>query len=370
MSSTRRVFLHIGAPKTGTTYLQDRWLTNRESLQKAGVRYPIGVRSDMFLPALDLIQRPWGGLLERAGGEWEGLVKRTLRGDDDILISHEILAGASAEQVQRAMKDLSDMEVHVVYTARDLGRQIPAEWQEHVKHRGKTPYNRYLTKLRETRTTPSEMWFWRVQSLPDVLNRWGANLEPSRVHLVTVPQKGAPRDELWNRFCRAVGVDPAAGPEESERANQSMGAAETTLLRKLNRRLRGQLLDDDYRRLVRQTLAHQHLAQRENMQKITVPPRDYEWVEEMAERAREWAEGAGVDVIGDLDELKPVWPTAPEGVDAQEAWANPDKADPADVLEASLDALVVALLSASERPDPHESATAKAGRLVKRLGGS
>ncbi|TIC82723.1 hypothetical protein [Nocardioides sp. GY 10127] len=362
--STRRVFLHIGAPKTGTTYLQDRWLTNRESLQKAGVRYPIGLRSDMFLPALDLIQRPWGGMLERAGGEWDGLVRRTLRGDDDVLISHEILAGASAPQVARAMKDLADLEVHVIYTARDLARQIPAEWQEHVKHRGRTPYTKYLAKLEQTRLTPSEMWFWRVQSLPDVLTRWSANLEPSRIHLVTVPQKGAPRDELWNRFCRSMGVDPAAGPQESERANQSMGAAETTLVRKLNRRLKGELGDDDYRRLVRQTLAHQHLSQRSDMQKVTVAPEARGWADEMAERAIEWAEGAGVDVVGDLAELTPIWPTDED----ERPWQNPDKADAADVLDAALDALVVSLKTAAERQDPHESAAAKAGRLVKRLG--
>ena len=33
------------------------------------------------------------------------------------------------------MQDLSFAEVHVVCTARDLARQIPAVWQEDVKNR-------------------------------------------------------------------------------------------------------------------------------------------------------------------------------------------------------------------------------------------
>ena len=56
------------------------------------------------------------------------------------------------------------------------------------------------------------MWFWRVQSLPDVLSRWSKGLPPENVHLVTVPQAGAPRDLLWQRYCQAFGIDPAWAP--------------------------------------------------------------------------------------------------------------------------------------------------------------
>ena len=35
-----RVYLHIGAPKTGTTYLQEVLFTNRARLAEHGVLYP------------------------------------------------------------------------------------------------------------------------------------------------------------------------------------------------------------------------------------------------------------------------------------------------------------------------------------------
>ena len=40
--SKKRVYLHVGAPKTGTTYLQDRLALNATSLRRHGYRYPTG----------------------------------------------------------------------------------------------------------------------------------------------------------------------------------------------------------------------------------------------------------------------------------------------------------------------------------------
>ena len=40
MSSQRRVYLHIGAPKTGTTYVQDRLSRNSRMLAQHGVHFP------------------------------------------------------------------------------------------------------------------------------------------------------------------------------------------------------------------------------------------------------------------------------------------------------------------------------------------
>ena len=47
---SRRVYLHIGAPKTGTTYLQDRLTLNAKSLTDNGVHFPS--RSPLVSPSL------------------------------------------------------------------------------------------------------------------------------------------------------------------------------------------------------------------------------------------------------------------------------------------------------------------------------
>src|SRR5918997_1613145 len=97
---TRRVYLHVGAPKTGTTYLQDRLALNRSELGRHDVHYPLGLQSSHFKPALDLIDVPWGGQRESARGEWDRLADRVRKHDGTVIVSHEILAAAKRGQVR------------------------------------------------------------------------------------------------------------------------------------------------------------------------------------------------------------------------------------------------------------------------------
>src|SRR6476661_11253638 len=100
---TRGVYLHVGAPKTGTTYLQDRLALNKGELARHGVHYPLQLHASQFRPALDLLQMPWGGLQVDVDGEWDALAARVRRLDGTVIISHEILAAAKPGQVKRAM---------------------------------------------------------------------------------------------------------------------------------------------------------------------------------------------------------------------------------------------------------------------------
>src|SRR3954453_16009400 len=140
---TRKVILHVGTPKTGTTYLQDVLFKNKRLLGEHGILYAADRFDAHFLAALDLMRLPWGGLEREAVGAWERLAAE-VRGwhGDTAIISHEILAAASRSQVGRALESLGHrprtpggLEVHLVLSVRDLVRQIPAEWQENVKHR-------------------------------------------------------------------------------------------------------------------------------------------------------------------------------------------------------------------------------------------
>jgi hypothetical protein len=357
------VYLHVGAPKTGTTYLQDRLYANREALADHGIHYPIGTRPDLFAPALDLIDRWWGGQRDGVRGEWESLMGRVGRASGTVVVSHEILAGATREQVARAMADLAGAEVHVVYSARDIARQIPAEWQETVKHQNGKPFRHFLREVQGAERRDSRVWFWRAQGLPDVLSRWAAGLPPEQVHLVTVPQPGAPPDALWERYCQALRLDPALAPEAAGRTNQSVGIDESALLRQLNRRLKRAGLDAaSYRRIVREVVVHQTLAERPGMRRVTLPPRAHAWALEIAEEWIEWAAGSGIDVVGDLADLRPVFP---EG----EAWVDADRPKPRLMTDAALDALVAVIMDAAGRPEPEQSPVALIGRAARRLRG-
>ncbi|GAA1934023.1 hypothetical protein [Nocardioides marmoribigeumensis] len=357
------VHLHVGAPKTGTTYLQDRLALNRGSLEDHGVAYPIGLKADMFGAALDLIDLPWGGQREAVRGDWESLMGRVRRAPGRAIISHEILAGAKPKQVEKAMRDLAETEMHLVFSARDLARQIPAEWQETVKHRRVHTFRRFLGQVMESPRRNPRMWFWRAQSLPDVLTRWSSGLSPDRVHLVTVPQSRA-GGTLWTRYCEALELDPAWLTEDSERANVSVGIDETIMLRRLNRRLRAADLDSEsYRAIVRELVVHQRLALREDKRKVTLPPSAFDWAEEVAEEWMEWVRGSGIHVVGDLEDLRPRRP------DPDASWEDPDKPRQGKVGDATMDALVTVIMELAERPDPDQGPVSRLARAARRLRG-
>jgi len=366
------VYLHVGAPKTGTTYLQDRLLANRHRLAEHGVSYPVGGSGDMFDAALDLIDRPWGGHRELVRGEWDNLVQRIKRADGTVVVSHEILAGARSDQVERALAGL-DAEVHLVYSARDIARQVPAEWQEQVKHRYRRPFSRFLKSVQAVERRDSTMWFWRVQGLPDVLDRWARGLPPEQVHLVTVPRSSAAPGRLWRRYCRAFGIDPRWAPEGgAARSNSSLGIDETALLRELNRRLRKAGLDSEsYRTIVRHVVVHQTLAGRTRMRPVTLPPKARAWAEEIADEWIGYVEDSGISVVGNLQDLRPVFADADPETEAGEAagaaWADPDRGKPGRVADAALDALVSVILEAAARED-EPAPQARRSRSTRKVG--
>ena len=332
---SRRVYLHVGTPKSGTSYLQDKLALNRTRLEQQGIDYLHTRSGNHFEPALDLIGERWAGEEKSARGQWASLTTEGRKARRDVLVSHEILAAAEPASVARAMASFPDREVHVVLTARDLGRQIPAEWQERVKHRGRRDYREFLRALQKNYDrTDWQMWFWRVQHVPRILATWGAGLPPERVHLVTVPPSGGPRDALWTRFAGAVGIDPQASYAESETTNASLGGPEVTLLRRLNVELaRREVQRDTYVDWVREAIVKELLAERPGMQPATVPPRRRPAVETITASWLEEIRESGIDVVGDLDDLVPVWP------DDAEPWPDPDVADPSVVAEAAIQAL-------------------------------
>jgi hypothetical protein len=364
---SRRVYLHIGAPKTGTTYLQDRLALNAKSLAAHDVHFPttsplVSPGLAHFRGALDLLGQDWGGAPGHADGSWDALVRRVRKRTGTVVISHEILAPAAPGQVARVMRDLAGSEIHVVYTARDLGRQIPAAWQESIKRGRRWSYRRYLDRFEKGRT-----WYHRAFDVPRVLGTWGAGLSPERIHVVTVPQKSAPLvgeqhdDTLWQRLCEVFGIEPGWAPADSDRSNQSLGVAESQVVRQLNRRLDGRTRRlPAYDALIRELLAQGELARRRSLP-VRLPPERYPWVEERAERWIEWIVGSGVHVVGDVEELRPARP------DPDEKWHDPDTVRAKRQLNTALDALAAMTREAARRPDPERQLSQRVRAQAQRL---
>ena len=184
---TKKVLLHVGTPKTGTSYLQDVLFQqpataapSTASLPRRPVRRPLPGRA-----------RPDAAAVGRARGRGHrrlGPARRsrsaTAHGDRDHQPRdprHRVARRRSAARSSRSAT-ADGTEVHLVLSVRDLVRQIPAEWQENVKHRAALSLRRGSSSGSRTprATAGSPSWFWSVQEVPDILDRWGEDLPPEQ----------------------------------------------------------------------------------------------------------------------------------------------------------------------------------------------
>jgi hypothetical protein len=331
-----RVFLHVGAPKTGTTYLQDVLWANRATLARQGVLYPGHRPGAHFFAAQDLRGQYFRGhrrpqvdgaweRLARAAREWSGPV---------VLISHEILAGCDPEEAEKAVASLRPHEVHVVYTARDLARQIPAMWQESVKNGRVVPYGQYLQALQAERPRLVGRIFWRTQDAGEVLARWAAAVPPERIHVLTVPPRSAEQGLLWQRFCSVTGVGPhGIDSTGSASGNVSLGLPQAELLRRINERVRDDLSWPQHEALLKNFLTKDVLT-RLGGERTGIPQTEHGWVRDAARRQVERLQREGYDVVGSLDELVPDF--------GDEADVPPDPAAEV-VLDAAVETLALLL---------------------------
>jgi hypothetical protein len=350
----RRVFLHVGAPKSGTTYLQARLAANAHALGRHGVLVPTFARltprpQAHFMAALDLLGQDWGGPPGHAHGSWPRLVAATAHATRSVVISHEILAPAPPPVVRRALADLGagEREVHVVYTARDLAGALASAWQESIKQGRRWTFARFLDLAEKRRG-----WWYRALDLPTVLGTWSVDLPPERVHVVTVPPRGG-QDDLWTRFCEAVGADPGWGPREPGVANRSLGVVEAQLLRRLNETTGRERADDRRAARITSLLEGGALEERRSP-RIALPPDRSGWARTESERWAEWLASHPVRVHGSPTDLTPT--------SSPEPWTDPDAVDEALLLERARE-VVVSL----DRPTPGRRALAV--RRVRRAGG-
>ncbi|HEX3337383.1 MAG TPA: hypothetical protein VHS54_13055 [Jatrophihabitans sp.] len=306
MSERPTVFLHIGAPKSGTTYLQTILFNNRAALRADGLLYPGAASTSHFWASQDLRGMAFKRHVEPwVPGAWHRLVDELRAWPGSSVIDHEMLAAATEAQVDRALADLEFADVHVVWTSRDIARQLPAAWQERLKNRSTLTYASFLDSVEAGLTSHSpKRAFWPQQDAPEILARWSRTLPPERVHVGTIPPPGADPSLLWRRFAGVLGIDPDAYDTNVGTSNPSLTAAEAAVLRRLNESLEG--VDVPWP-VYRATIKHglvgalgEHPGPR-----IELPDRAYKWAGQWSRHALAELREAGYRVVGDLRELVP-----------------------------------------------------------------
>lgn len=291
-----RVIVHIGLMKSGTTFVQGRLGANRKRLAEQGVLFPGPTWRRHVNAVQDLMGHPGA-----TAGSWDSMTSEVNAYPGTAVISMEFLAMAGARGIKVIRRSFGDAEVRVVLGARDLGRTVPAMWQEAVKNRSALSFAEYVEGIRTEADNGRR--FWRQQHVARIADRWAEHLRPDRVYVVTLPPPGAPGDLLWNRFSEAAGIRPEPSWSEAPRTNESLGAASALVMRRLNE-LTQDLSVKDYKRQVKSVGKHLLPAHRDQEDAIGFAVPD--WLHAEARRIRDRISSSGVHVVGDLDDLTPL----------------------------------------------------------------
>ncbi len=295
-----RVYVHIGLPKTATTYLQTILWGNRERLAAQQVVLPgVERREHLWISRIIRQDPKFEKFDEHQRSAWDRMRADVAAATGTAIISHEFLAAASAEQAARMVADLAPAEVHLVVTGREPLGLFTASWQESVKNRDTTALADY--SLTESPATTA-IWNWRTLDIHRVLERWSAAVPRERVHVLPLPGTDAPKRLIWDRFAGLVGIDPDSVDLSRSFPNASMGVAETETLRRINHHLGAFRSGISRGTYIRTFLADERLVPRKGEPFWPAADR----IAEARERGRsavDYIADEGFDVIGELDSL-------------------------------------------------------------------
>lgn len=346
MQMSQRVVLHIGAMKTGTTFLQELLVTNREMLAEHGFRVP---------------RRPEKGLRGILMGEYRsGPRVKDVQHLLDVIgeptphtipLSWEFLSFLDQAAIRRLL-DALGTDADVVLTVRDTARTLPAQWQTRCRNGGTASWPRFADSvgawLADGHMSAAARIFQRTQGIPRMLDTWLDVVDPDRLHVVTAPAATDDPLLLWRRFAEAVGIDPALPVRTSVRSNPSLDYPSAELLRRINVAL-GSNPPAASQRLIRAVIAPDLEVGSTSEKKVRLDQQRQPIATEWNARTADAIRSSGVRVIGDLERDLPTQMCAVETV------PTPTPAEllaAADVVRASLAGL--GLIGADARPETPE----------------
>src|SRR5579875_882969 len=305
-----KVYLHIGEPKTGTTFLQQVMWRNRGELAAQGVVLPGHHPQDHYRASQDLrgITKLASDPAGSWAGEWEILAGQARQASQVAVISHELFSAADSAQAGHAVRSLRPAEVHMVLTVRDMATLLPAAWQETVKHRNARQWEDWLTDVIDRESAAADRrqwWFWRVHDTLTILDIWSRHLPPEQIHVITTPPRGSSSALLWERFASLLGIDPGGVDLSRARPNASLGMPEIEFLRRLNLALPAEVPDWFYMWNVKEGVAHRMVTAGAGEDRLTLPGYRSPWAEQQGKNLVAALGGSNYDLVGDLDELLP-----------------------------------------------------------------
>lgn len=324
----KRVIIHAGFHKSGTTALQHSFAASTELFDTHDIFYPASSRQAHHRAAWGLTGRVWGwrnnGGKAIAGSEWQSLVKRINRSNKTVLISSEFFTEAKKEHVERIRKDLKGSAVEIVFTSRPFVKILASSYQQFLKYGVRIRYDKWLDEMFHrhdgSKVTPT---FWPRSQVDEIVSIWSAVFGKENVTVI-LADEGSPRF-IFDEFEKILALAPGSLQLPEVGLNRSMTLEETHLLFLINGIYDRSNGWDEYRAMIRDGYVRflaDRTQPREGAQRLPTP----EWaVKESLALTKRHLDGiteSGVDIRGDRQRyLGASVPTgeyqAPQGIDIE-----------------------------------------------------
>ena len=230
---TRRVVIHIGPPKTGSTTLQDALRDNRDDLKRAGIRYA-GSGTQSSAAAMWATRRK-----DRTTGRqvpasaWKQLLKEINDSiESTVVVSSEWFAAATSAQIRTISQELPGAEYQIVIALRSLDRILPSRWRQNVIEGATYSFTEWLELIFSPNTNPYGTRFWHQHRHDELVQRWGEVFGQRAITAICVDD--ADPDRLLRHMESLIGaVEGALGTRRHVR-NVSLDGVTVEGIRRFN----------------------------------------------------------------------------------------------------------------------------------------
>lgn len=310
----KKLIVHAGFHKTGTTALQSALTAARAGLKKHGYIYPDTGAKAHHKAIFSLMERSWGweGANPVDKKKWPELVRKVKRAREAAIVSSEFLCELEISQIRKFQSDLNIADTKVIFTLRPLLKIVPSAYQQHLKIGIRSSYEKWLHSILdipgESSLTPS---FWVRHMHADVLKKWVSVYGKENVKVVIVDE--ASPEFMYEVFNQELGLKNLLKPQKDKDSNRSLTLDEIALLRRINKifpRKRGW---HSYESFIRQG-AFKYLTNKVEPSKddarLLTPEWAVEKIRAISKESVAQIRELGIEIIGDIDTFdKAVIPT-------------------------------------------------------------
>ena len=235
----KKLIIHPGFHKTGTTALQQALSEVRAELSQANFNYPRIAGTAHHRAARSVIEKTWGW--KNRGGrsadpiEWKKLERKLSSNNGTAIVSSEFFSEANQMQLANLAKRLDGADIQVIFTWRPLPFMLASSYQQYLKYGMKKSYAEWLDSIfevpGEAKFTPS---FWKRNLHGDVVARWVETFGEENVSLIAVDETKP--TYLYESFADLAGIPSGLLKEPVQvEINRSLTFTEASLLLEINR---------------------------------------------------------------------------------------------------------------------------------------